>query len=113
MAESAPVVESAILNALDKIENKALLDYIEQNDIRAQMQTLMNDFFDNKRQYLPENPYPELTKRFRQIEENIRWQRAVEVVNDAIDCNLQLFHLSTSTVTKLVPIKLFGKIILS
>ena len=113
MDEAAPAVESAILSALDKIENKALLDYIEENDIRAQMQTLMNGFFDKKRAYLPENPYPEITKRFRQIEENIRWQRSLDVVHDVIDANLQLFHLSTCKETKLVLIKVFGKIIQS
>ena len=108
MDEAGPAVESAILSALDKIENEALLDYIKENDIRAQMQTLMNGFFDKKRAYLPENPHPEITKRFRQIEENIGWQRSLDVVHDVIDANLQLVHLSTCKGTKLVLIKVFG-----
>lgn len=60
--------ESAVFEALQKIENKALRDYVAKNNIKHEMQNLLKAFFNPSRVHLPENPYPEITKRFRQIE---------------------------------------------
>eukprot|EP01083_Nonionella_stella_P079221 217168_1 len=106
-------LNSATLNSLEKIENEALQEYIKKNDLRGEMENMMKPFFDKNRRYLPENPYPEITKRLRQTEVRFRWRKCLQIVNQVIDQNNKSFESSSSTIIKLVPMKLFNKVILS
>ena len=67
-ANAAEPTRSAILKALVQIEKKSLVEYVHKNNVREEMEKLMKSFFDKNREYLPENPYPEITKRLRHTE---------------------------------------------
>ena len=68
MNKAEPITQSPILKAVGKIENQSIRDFLATNDLRGEMEHVMKGFFNKERLVLPENPYPELTKRFRQIE---------------------------------------------
>ena len=67
-ANAAEPTKSAILKALEQVETKSLVEYVHKNDVCEEMEKLMKSFFDKNREYLPENPYPEITKRLRHTE---------------------------------------------
>ena len=60
--------KSAALDEVETIEKKIIQEYVDENRIKQEIGSLFAAFFDRKREHLPENPFPEITKRFRQIE---------------------------------------------
>ena len=60
--------QSPALDTVQTIEDRIILEYVKENTIKSEIGSLFAAFFDRRREHLPENPYPEITKRFRQIE---------------------------------------------
>eukprot|EP01084_Bolivina_argentea_P125098 221680_1 len=104
-------MRSTILNELAKIENKGRNEYIQKTNLRKEIEMVLKSFFYANRTHLPENPYPEITKRFRQIEVRVRRQKQANILDNLINENK--FAFSCLTVTTQLPIKLFNMTILS
>lgn len=66
------------LEQVQIIEAEMLLDYVKQHAIKSEIGSLFAAFFDRRREHLPENPYPEITKRFRQIE--VRYIHCIQLI---------------------------------
>jgi len=113
MEDHGSFAESSILKTVDAIESDAVQEYVNANDIEQELASILNAFFDAQRDTLPENPFPEITKRFRLTEARVRREKCQSIVNSTMNQNAELFRQSPTTQKQEIPMQLFGKTFVS